>query len=297
MKLVVWSNQAGHSKVTSSVAAMAALDAITSERKSCVLSTVHNSSYLQVPFMGVAKENLREYYQNTGIDVLLRTIKSGTAQAKDIMDSSTQMINGRLNVFTGTTVSNPTFYESTIMGAMSPLCKALDTTFDIAWIDTTSGVNRVSANMLKEADIIIVGLPQSEMIVEDFFANYSFDFNKVMFIFGDYDKDRKFSCANACKKYKKYMNKDNTAYILHNAGFGDACDSGKLLPFMQINNKAKKSDENYEFMMSVRKALKVLESVQEHKRLLEKKAAMAAKKEQQAKTVQIDEDGSGGVWI
>lgn len=260
MQITFWGNHYHQVGVTYNLVAVSAMLALNYRMKSLVTHNHFDRSALEYCFLS------RDYVQNglnqhsdVGIDGLSKFIKFNKADKDDIANYTTTLIRNKLEILTGTTITNKEVYYNDYNEVINIILTTAKLYYDIVFVDLASGMNDLSDKIFELSDIIIVNLNQNPNLLEDFFQSYS-SFNPAMrekctFIIGRYDK---FSKYNLKAVQRKYGLKDNIAVIPYNIEFADACGEGKVLDFMKRNLKLDKEDLNYNFMNETRQAVELI---------------------------------------
>lgn len=254
MKIVFWSCFPGHARVTSNLVACALSSVVDHNYTVGLLQAQYKNNNLQGCFLNdTAVESINgEYYQDTGIDSLIRNVIAGSTAKDQIAGCSYSFLQQKLNLYAKTASRDPNVYYKGLTKVLPQLLLDVDEVFDFTFIDTLAGANKLSSGVIQEANMVVVCLPQVQWIIDYFFSNYKVAASNIFYVFGDYDPGRKLNLKTLQKMYKKKFTKTNCAYILHNPEFSDAMDSHEIISFYLSHRNAGKKDSNLAFMQSVR---------------------------------------------
>ena len=85
---------------------------------------------------------------------------------------------------------------------------------------------------------------------------------KVYYLFGDFDRESKYSMHNLRRLYRSIGNK-NSGYIPHCSAYGDAISDGKVLRYLKLGLKEDKdANGNFFFTALKENAGKILNLVE-----------------------------------
>ncbi|MBR4343489.1 MAG: hypothetical protein IKP88_12445 [Lachnospiraceae bacterium] len=231
MKIAFWSPLHGTGATASLLAVAIALSELK-KNKILVTHTHYNLNNLERPLLGNVDNG--DFFRDTGIDAVIRHFKSGTVTGEHISDCSIK-ISENLYLLAGTKNSSREGYESGIVKNMiAHILTIIEKYYDIVLVDTNSGNNEYSKKIIEECDMVIVTLRQDRYLLDGFFENEVFSDKKIFYLFGDYDRESKYSLTNIRHLYKK-IRKNNSGEIPHNTRYGDAICDEKVLRYLRMN--------------------------------------------------------------
>lgn len=249
MIIVSWSPVHGQTAVTSNLLALTIYSTIKYNPKSIITQTNFSMNNLETPLIGKTS-NEYNFFQDTGIDSLARSIKSAPLDHETFYNASISLLNKRLNLLSGTTKCNQEFYENDMEKVINNIIRSAEKFYDVVYVDTNSGRSGFTMKVLDMADLIIVNLCQNKHVIEEYVSEYKLDQNKLFYLIGNYDRRSMNNIRNLRKQYKM-MNSKNSAIIPYCTEFADAQSCGTLIDFMKKNIGAGKDDKNYYFMSNV----------------------------------------------
>lgn len=250
MKIVFWSCYSGKAAVTSNAIAVSSLVALRYRANTCIFPTQFINGNLKRAFVSNRDFNSLKVFSDAGADAVLRNVKCGTVDGGNLANSAYSFLGQRLHVYLPTKSTNRQAFEAEMNSAVSRVASALDSAFEVAVIDSVAGVNVCTANVLKEADLVVVCLPQSYEEIEAVFRDCNFSANKYFFLFGNYDANAICSVKNVIKHYRKFITTKNSGFIPHCTGFNDAMNTSSATKFFLQNIKCGKGDSNYPFIQA-----------------------------------------------
>lgn len=257
MNIVFWSCMPGHAAVSSSMLAVACTCAADQKFNTAVLQTQYKKNNLQYPFFKLEDKSNVEQYNHVGMDSLIRTVKGGDVSG-GVETCAFSFLGSKLSVYPQSSNLDGKAYYNGLIDAMPLMFKSLDSAFDLAFIDTAGGNDPASWQALKNADKIVICVPQETWIVNYLFSKYTFDPSKVFYLFGDYDPKKVITVGSVTKSKQmrgKFGTK-NSAYIAHDVDFANALDTSDITRFFVRGLGCDKSNPNYEFFNSVQNATK-----------------------------------------
>lgn len=254
MKIVFWSCFPGHARVTSNLVACALSAAVDHSYTVGLLQTQYRNNNMQGCFIDDSALNSinNEYYQDSGIDSLMRNVTAGATTREQIVSCSYSFLKQKLNLYVGTSSNDSNVYFRSLAKVLQRLLIDVNEAYDLTFIDTLAGANQISRDAIAEADTVVVCLPQIKWVLDYFFSTYKIEANNIFYVFGDYDPKKKLNIKTLQKLYKKKFTKNNCGFILHNPEYADAIDAHKAINFYLAHRNARKKDANIEFMQSVR---------------------------------------------
>ncbi len=254
MLVTFWSNfhQSG---TTSNAAALSVMIALEYRLRLLITHNQYERSGLETTFLD------RQYVKNElvksrdiGIDALSGFVRFNKADKDNILTFTTTLINKKLDMLPGTTITNKELYIRDMTDVIENLLAAVKETYDLVVIDA-SGENELNDKIIHHSDLIIVNLNQNYNALEHFFGNYDKLSEKCVFLLSRYDKDSRLNKKNIMRRYDL---KDKLVVVPYSIEFSDACMEGKLIDFLIRNLKADKDDLNFELMSSLRKAVEFI---------------------------------------
>jgi len=135
------------------------------------------------------------------------------------------------------------------------LTKQLKKEFEIVFLDLKSGNKEEALPYMRESDYVVVVLPQEPLYIESFLQEKDISVDNLDYgvVFGGCFSNSQYGCAYYKKKYGKQLNDIFLGEILLNADYYEAMSVGKTVDFFLRNNTPVKKEENYEFIVQVKK--------------------------------------------
>lgn len=261
MKIVFWSNVHGQSGTSSNMLAVAMMNDLMYGNRSILLQTQFEMNQLEIPLLSESKrEQIRNY--NIGVDRLIQGIRSGM-NAKQLLTSSCITLSKQCIDFLPSTNSKyREIYEKEIKDNFKEILALAEACYELVFIDASAGMNEFIEMVWEEADLIIVNLSQNKRVLEDFFLRYEINYEKMLFLIGNYDANSEWNVKNILKRIKN-MKKEITFTIPYNTQFRDAASCAQLTEFFLQNLGCEKDDDNYEFIKELTKLTHKLQHISE----------------------------------
>ena len=244
--IVSWSPVHGQSASTSNTIAVASTMALHQPYKSLLTHTQRSYSTLDA-ILGKGETNV---FQDSGFTALERLVKSNLLKPDAIADYTETVYKDRLDFLSGSQRSNTDESYETILKS---ILKQAKEKYDFIWIDAHSGLHHPLTNeILKQADLILVNLPQNRYVLERFFNNTDFPeackTTPYFILISQYDSIAGFSLRNIKRQFKV---KEPMFAIPHSTAFRDAVNQESVLDFFYRTLRASKKDGVYPFVDSL----------------------------------------------
>ena len=263
MKIVFWSCLNGHTRITSSACAIATAAAVFQKKDCSLIQTHYNNDPLINQFFANIDSEVVSYLNGSGVDSLIRNVKSELLGAEETRRCAFSFVNGRLNLFAGSSVKNKDVFDGELLPVVTGCMQALDGAFEVSFVDAAPGASPLAAEAVKAADLVVVGLSQSNNINDYLFEHYAFPKGKAFYVFGDYDANQSCNIKNLERRYHKKVSPKSVGCVPHSSEFADALNTGRIISFFLRNEDCKPGDSNYEFFSEVRKTTeKILQCAQ-----------------------------------
>src|SRR5690606_31316759 len=126
-------------------------------------------------------------FEDTGIDAMVRLIKTGQLNAEDIHNYSKTFLNERLDLLTGSTSPIRLPNEAKYMPSIFNVAKDH---YNFIFVDVSSGLqSEVTKEILNIADLIVVNLNQNKKVLNSYFSNLKnlFENKDTAILLGRYD--------------------------------------------------------------------------------------------------------------
>ena len=133
---------------------------------------------------------------------------------------------------------------------MDELFQIINKISDLTFVQCDSSESIVSKKILKEADLVVVNLPQNPANFLQILKSNEFQSDNLVFLIGQYNEDSKYHFNNIRRKF--HIQKENIGVIPYNVDFMDSLIGGKTIEFLERNRDCRKQDYNYYFMQELR---------------------------------------------
>lgn len=234
---------------TTSNALAIAMQAGISNKKTVLLDMAYNANpWAQIALIGRPDDSAHNYYENVGMDAMLRNVTAGTLEEENIRDAETE-ISSNLFYVPRTIRINKELYLQELKEGLPVLLKALDRYHDFVILDIGVGTKLQEVfQLVKESNnLFVVNLPQNIHAVEDCLKKNEKE--QPFFLIGNYNSNSRHTIRNIRKKYHIPV-----AGILHNPEFSDAIQDTALLKFFYRNEHCDEMEYNYPFIQQCKGA-------------------------------------------
>lgn len=217
--------------------------------RSILLQTQFEMNQLEIPLLSESRrEEIRNY--NIGVDRLIQGIRSGM-NAKQLLTSSCITLSRQcIDILPGTNTKYREIYEKEIKETFQDIISLAEACYEMVYIDASSGMNEFVEMIFDQADVIVVNLCQNKRVLEDFFERYDIDYDKMLFVIGNYDDASDYTRKNLCKRIK-LMKRDLTFTVPYNIQFRDAMSRAQLTEFFLQNIGCERDDDNFDFIQEL----------------------------------------------
>ena len=233
MRIGFLQNSKGHGCTTATMTALALQLAtnINSNIKVALMQTHYGDDNNLFP--ALTKENDKSSSligdNLTGIDQFISCVSSGKTTSKDLRNATMSYVNGKLDLIYKTRLTNRVLYQNNFNRYAGQLFTALDSVFELTFIDIEAGSWKESEIALNNCQFIAYCIPQEITKIESLLA-MGIDLDKSIFIIGNYDRTSALNYTNLIKRFPEF-NKSNLFYIPHCTAYADAINNKTLIRF------------------------------------------------------------------
>lgn len=258
MRIVFWSPVHGMARQTSNLLAIALSMAMQDKYKVLITQTQFRSGSLEDAVIGHAgtKEARERFYQDIGIDSLMRGIKRKKMDETDVNNCCVQLLSeAKLMLLPGTKVEQFEIYRELMPETVFHSLQEVKSHFDFVFVDVTPGNDAISRKIIQDAELVVVNLPQNTGVIASFLSEYPQELKnkRLFFLFGSYFSDSYNNLHNLRARYERFSGK-NTGSIPVSIGFMDALSMGNTCRFFEVNQECEPEAANYYFMKEVQAA-------------------------------------------
>lgn len=187
------------------------------------------------------------YYDNVGLDALIRNVLAKTISKDNILDIQTE-IEKNLFYIPKTIKKDKDLFLSDLSKTLKVILRALTMYNDVVVIDAGTWMND---DLFKESDLLIVNLPQNINVLKRYVSELHND--KTFYLVGNHDSASKYSDKRLMSEIKKDLKKKiEISHIPHLAEFSDSIQNTELLNFFNRIENNKEIDFNYKFIKGVK---------------------------------------------
>lgn len=217
--------------------------------------SLNNMEHMFVNYKHQERNLLREQYcffNQVGLENVMKRIHSNQTYEEMIEDASMKFLDNKIYYLPKNMELNQEFFEYELNQVITPLLRLLDSFGDMVFVDTSNQENLSTKVILNDADLVVVNLCQSDVILNQFFEEFNSMLSKCIFLIGNYQSESIFNLTNIRRKYR--IPRNSIAAIPNNTQFHDAMLSGNIIEFVTRNFCCTSKDENYEFMEEAKEA-------------------------------------------
>lgn len=251
--VVFWSPVSGQAGTTSNLIAAAALLGLEYSSRLLLLghmqseyADIERGFYPRWSWMSQA-----DVPSDAGIDALLRLLQNRKLEPDRLRDYALPLLADRLDILPGSNKPDASF----VSGGQDWLASLLELAkraYDLVLLEGGSGsVSAWTSVMLRQADVLVVCLPQNVRklervfpLVEAFRSN-----QKRLIVFGRYDPCSALTAKNIMRRFNR---RESAFPMAYNTGWLDAVQQGDAVRFLFRNRKVPRDHENHLFVQHVR---------------------------------------------
>lgn len=259
MKIAFWSPVHGQAKISSNICAIAIASSIMNDGSNNIIteSDGHSKS-LRVALTGKSDFSKKVIVDNIGMTAVINF--TYTASLNDMaLNSCSINLMSSLSYIPGISNTQKKLYKN-YDDKLKISINKMDTLCDNLFVDVGAFRNELTLDITRNADIIVVCLPQNVNLINKFFkgfSSYGLDSKKIVYVIGAYDDCSSYSIKNIMRMYDE-INRHNFGVIPYNIEFSDAFNDGNVVEFIRKNYSCSKNDDNYFFISSVKKCVDLI---------------------------------------
>ena len=237
-KIVFWSPLHGQGQ-TSNLHILALIMSLLYKKRILLMQTHISMNNLEGPLVGKnvglsgsIEDNI---FQDIGLDAAVMYSRINMLNKNTLESCCITFPDTSLLLLPGTEIKNREIFAQDIGKNVFKVIQDIEKIVDIVMIDTNSGNDDLSFKMISSADLTVINLTQRRYVLDTFFQEYAgrFDFGKVFFLIGNYDKNSGYNISNFQKKYRKYLGKNNSGVIPYSTRYLDALNECELLKMVR----------------------------------------------------------------
>ena len=152
----------------------------------------------------------------------------------------------------------PMNYEKcdNLKSAVANVFEGLRNAYAVSFVDTASGVNKYSKEVLNLADLVVICLPQTQYRIDKFFKDYDFKGSNVMYAIGNYDDRQKTKAFKIMMQYTVGKKCGQVLTLPNNPEYADSMNNREAIRYFLRNIECTQKDPNYHFIQSSTKIAK-----------------------------------------
>lgn len=234
-KIVCWSPLQGQYQ-TSNLHITGLIMSLHHKKKVLMMQTQFSMNNFEGPLIGKRADAFNKkdetIFQDIGLDAAVMYSRMNMLIGDTLERCCMTFPDTSLLLLPGTETRNEETFNRDIGSSVYDMIGQAEEGVDIVMIDINSGNDDLSLRLMSSADLIIINLTQDRYVLNRFFSEYGERLagNKnVFYLFGNYDKNSGYNIINCRRKYRKYINKDNSGVIPHCTKYMDAQNECKIL--------------------------------------------------------------------
>lgn len=237
-KIVFWSPLHGQGQ-TSNLHLLALIISLLYKKKILLMQTHISMNNLEGPLVGRNVDpisNESDIFQDIGLDAAVMYSRINMLKESTLESCCITFPDISLLLLPGTGLKNREIFDRDIGKNLLRMTEQAGNYVDIVMIDANSGNDDLSFRLMESADLVIVNLTQRRHVLGKFFQEYESrfdDFNKVFFLFGNYDKNSGYNIDNCRRRYRKYINNSNSGVIPYSTQYMDAQNECEILKMVR----------------------------------------------------------------
>lgn len=261
MKVAFWSNVRGRSCVTSNLACISVLSALSRPAEKTIIFENHqNIINLGSTLFSQNSDNevneVNRYTVEQGLGKVMKLVEEGKILSEEcFFRFATDYLGKRLFYLPAGGVWNPDFLEYQMDKDCIRTMNYLELYSDLVMVDTSAASLASSRKILQQADVVVVNLTQNEQMLSHFFRNYASVQAKAFYLIGNYDMDSQLSKSYIVNNY--HVQGDRIGTVPHNTQYSDAISSGRIIPFFLKNYECSRNSKNYPFFAMAKEAVEL----------------------------------------
>lgn len=260
MKIAFW-GEGEASGTTSNMLAAASALANAYPYKSVMLQTGKEDRSISQNFSDTEGENfdLKEgcaYYALKGLDYLISVGRKCALTKKQVQDNMHPLIGEKLFCLSSGGRVLCDYYPKETNRVLKQVIGLADQNMDFTFIDCGCRSDPWTMQLLREADLVVVNIKQSQQAFDHFFLQHSNISEKVIFFISRYQKDSIYNRKNIHRLYR--IDPKRLAVIPYNPEFPHACEKGKLDKYMKGKSSLYPSQVRQYFMQELSQAVQIL---------------------------------------
>lgn len=258
MNIVFWSPVHGQTRQSSNMIALALTIALKNGYRGLITQTQYAMNDMEDVIVGRTnrKDAREQFYEDVGIDALIRIFKSRLLTRTSVENCSVQLITGEehgsLALLPGTQTESRQVFDEDMDKALLAVLREVQRCYDIVFIDVNPGMGAQTKKLIERADLVVVNLSQNISLSDKLFREFpkELEGKEVFYLIGSYISDSRYSIKNMRRRYKK-MTSANSAVVPVNVGYMDAIASGTVKDYFVRNCSEEYNENNRVFMKEV----------------------------------------------
>lgn len=260
MKIAFWSTLRGRCGVTTNLACMAAITAISGTGRSILLENHYHLNNLGSRFLPPEKlsvlQEKGEYYNKYGMEYLLKRLYTGESGEVLIHKSSIPLFYSDIFYLPQSYIVNKEVFNYEFELVRGKLFDCLERFSDLVMIDTETNGNVSSVSILQEVDLIVVNMDQDLATWNRFFQDYPSLAEKSVFLIGKYQPELHWNLTKLRRRFQ--VPRSRIGAVPYNMELKSAMENGRLIQFLNRNYPKRIHPENESLMRELSRSSRML---------------------------------------
>lgn len=252
MNIAFWSEDDGCG-TTSGMAAIASVCSDAWNMRTILMQSRNQEGDLRrkltgTPLTGMVREE-SSYYALDGLDYLLWQEKNRRLNEDMVRESMVSVAKERMYYLPQGERKKPQVCNRDLGGAMRQVIRHAENMSDLTFVDCGSGEDDLARELLYQADVAVVNLPQERQCLDSYFQKSHVYQGKVIYLINRYRQESMYNRENINRIYR--VEQETLGVIPDNPIFRHASDKGKVERFVRRHMQCGVLDSQYYFMQEL----------------------------------------------
>lgn len=240
------------------ISAIAIMHGLIYGENDVVIETNGECEFLKNALIGQVKED-QTAFQNYGMSAVINYAQSALLD-EETLDMCSISLNKHLSYIPGLKDEERGMYPKEEIDSMIAFSiKKIKNYGHNVFLQLPSKRTASVSPLLDLSDVIAVCLPQNIHLIHEFFEKeeYKLIHKRIVYFIENYDPQSKYSKTNLIRATKR-LKRENVATVPYYTPYYDAWISGTTIDFFERNYECSPSDENYDFIQSIKHCVHLL---------------------------------------
>ncbi|MEY8234669.1 hypothetical protein AALA36_02945 [Lachnospiraceae bacterium 66-29] len=187
-----------------------------------------------------------EYFLSNGLEYLLRQKNPEALTERLIKANMRQVVTDRMYCLSASPKpEREWWYRDSLFARMAQVMGAVESCFDIVFIDCGNRQDDYAKKVLQEADICVLNMIQGEEIIGEFYRNPPRVRGKIFFLLGKYFESALYNRKNLQRLYR--VEEDRLGAMPYNPQLQAASQRGRIIDGVKCYIGSELKGKNVEF--------------------------------------------------